>query len=132
MHDVLHPEPNELKTLDYAMPCHAMLCHAGCTVLLLLHIEPDTLRVGRYQAHAQPEQQDNDTDSKTPIQWTAQVMYQTAGKPFGQEKHGSDCFRSQQLMASPDGMQVVLITSVAGMCLAVCKHLLPYQKSAVY
>ena len=91
-----------------------MLCHAGCTVLLLLHVEPDTLKVGRYQAHAQPEQQDSDTDAKTPIQWTAQAMYQAAGKPFGLEKHASDSFCSEQLMASPDGSQVVLITRVAG------------------
>ena len=87
-------------------------------MLLLLHVQPDTLRVVRYhQAHPQPDQQDVDIDSNTSIQWSAEAMYQTGGILFGQQHHASTCFGSEQLMASPDGTQVVLITDGPGMCL---------------
>ena len=91
-----------------------MSYHAGYAVLMLLQIEPDTLRVGRYQAQPHPDQQDSDRDSKAAMQWSAQAVYQTPGKAFGQERHASNCFCSEQLMASSDGTQVVLITGGAG------------------
>lgn len=86
----------------------------GSSLLLLMHTKPNTLTVGRYGAPSQSEQQTND-GAEGPMQWTELALYQRASEPLDREDP-SCLFRSDQLMASHDGTQVVLVAGVSGMC----------------
>lgn len=85
----------------------------GRRLLLLLHTKTNTLKVGRYGQSPQPI---NDGAAGVPhTQWTAQALYQTPGCLLSQG-NPSCLFGSDQLMASPDGTQVVLVAGVSGRC----------------
>lgn len=87
----------------------------GTSLLLLMHTKPNTLTVGRYGPRPWPEQQTHDGARGAPVQWTTLALYQTAGKPLDREDP-SCLFRSDHLMASYDGTQVVLVAGTSGMC----------------
>ncbi len=89
-------------------------------MLVLSHTPPSTLTVTRYHQQQQRQQQQQESmpgvdGASALISWVMVASYQTSGSPL-KGKVGKHTFGSEQMMASEDGAQVVLVVNPAGQC----------------